>query len=71
MVAADGVKHDPCAGRGDMPIARAYAQGRWMQCALPMGGVVVGALPILGAFLATVARSVLVWDERCRQFLRR
>ena len=54
-----------------MPIARAYAQGRWMQCALPMGGVVVGALPILGAFLATVARSVLVWDERCRQFLRR
>jgi iron(III) transport system permease protein len=37
--------------------------GRWLQVALPMAGVVVGVLLIAGPFLATVARSLLVWND--------
>jgi iron(III) transport system permease protein len=37
--------------------------GRWLQVALPAGGVVIGVLLIAGPFLATVIRSVLVWNK--------
>ena len=37
-------------------------QGRWLQVGLPAAGVATGVLLIAGPFLATVVRSVLVWD---------
>ena len=36
--------------------------GRLMEIALPLSGVVIGMLLILGPFLATVIRSALYWD---------
>ncbi len=37
-------------------------QGRWLQVVLPASGVAVGVLLITGPFLATVLRSIAVWD---------
>lgn len=41
---------------------QARGHGSWLQRAVPMAGVSVGVLLIAGPFLATVARSLLVWD---------
>ncbi len=38
------------------------AQGRFLQRALPIAGVTIGVLLIAGPFLATIIRSLLVWD---------
>jgi iron(III) transport system permease protein len=45
-----------------MPRVETSRQGRWLQTGLPLFGVAAGVLLIAGPFLATVVRSVLVWN---------
>lgn len=37
--------------------------GRWAEVGLPLAGVAAGMLLVMGPFLATIIRSLLLWDQ--------
>src|SRR4051794_32892690 len=62
LSSSDKRRRQAAGSRGRVRVATAERQGRWLQTSLPLAGVAIGVLLIAGPFVATVVRSLLVWE---------